>query len=89
MTCQESQERILHGLPEDHARYCHECSAFFEAASEVDAAFSQIPPAPAWLRGRVMAAVAPKPSFLPLVLDVVGWAAMVITLLAVIDRFVV
>jgi hypothetical protein len=81
MNCAEIKDLILSDseteLVEEHARGCEDCREYLEAARNLDLALAKAGKAPARLRGAVMAAIAPKPSYLPEILDFVGWAAMI------------
>ncbi len=84
MRCEDWQDRMAAG--EDvriHVLTCAECRAFTDAMAEIDAEFAAAYSAvglPAKIRESVLrgAMVAPRrPSFVPEVLDFVGWAAVV------------
>jgi predicted anti-sigma-YlaC factor YlaD len=76
----EGEPAILNG----HLRQCEECRAFWEASLELDTLLMRIPKAPAKLSRSVMAAIVPKPNYLPELLDFVGWAAMIAVMFGVI-----
>ena len=86
MACADIEDLILNNsgwepgqrqLVEAHVRGCEDCLAFLEAAQSIDFALEQTRRAPARLTAAVLAAIAPKPSYLPEILDFVGWAAMI------------
>jgi len=76
MTCAEIENLILNEsepeLVEAHVRVCGDCREYLEAARSLDRALAHTPKAPARLTGGVLAAIAPKPSYLPEILDFVG-----------------
>jgi hypothetical protein len=81
MTCAEIEDLIASDsewdVVEAHARACESCREYAAAARQLDLALSSVPQAPAHLRVAVMAALEPKPSYVPVLLDFVGWAAMI------------
>jgi len=81
MTCAEIEDLIASDsdwdLVEAHARGCESCREYAAAARQLDLALSGVPQAPPHLRAAVMAALEPKPSYVPVLLDFVGWAAMI------------
>ena len=81
MTCTEIEDLILNcsepELVAAHARGCENCREYREAARSLDRALESTRKAPARLSGAVLAAIAPKPSYLPELLDFIGWAAMI------------
>ena len=87
MNCTEIEELILNGgenaLVAAHVRLCADCCAFAEAARELDTVLMRTRKAPAGLSRAVMAAIAPKPTYLPELLDFVGWAAMIAVIIGV------
>jgi predicted anti-sigma-YlaC factor YlaD len=87
MNCEEIEDLILDEpeseLVKTHLRQCEECRVFREAARELDLVLMRTPKAPERLSRAVMAAIEPKPSYLPEFLDFVGWAAMIAVMIAV------
>jgi predicted anti-sigma-YlaC factor YlaD len=87
MNCTEIQERILNepglALVDAHLRQCCDCRAFWEAAAELDAALSITLKSPKTLNRAVFAAITSKPTYLPELLDFVGWAAMLAVIIGV------
>jgi hypothetical protein len=87
MTCSEIEDLILDesgaALVEAHLRQCADCRAFRESAQELDLALAETRRAPARISRAVMAAITPKPTYLPEVLDFVGWAAMLAVMIGV------
>jgi hypothetical protein len=92
MAC-PSFEELLRGAG-DHAARCEECRALLEALTEVDAtleaAFADIT-APAGLAARARAqasleAALQRPSWVPEILDFIGWAAVLALAAVLIPR---
>jgi hypothetical protein len=90
MNCAAIEELILNesepGLVEAHVRQCDECLAFREASRELDSILLRTRTAPDSLSRGVMARIAPKPSYLPELLDFVGCAAMIAVMFGVIKE---
>lgn len=88
MTCAEMEDLILEGgsaaLVDAHVRQCADCRAFQESAWELNEAMMRTRQAPARLGKAVMIAIAPRPTYLPEVLDFVGWAAMLAVMIGVV-----
>jgi len=87
MNCAEIEDLILNqsgsALVEGHIRQCADCRAFQAASQELDLALAQTRKSPERLNWKVMAAITPKPTLLPELLDFVGWAAMLAVILGV------
>jgi hypothetical protein len=86
-------EDLLSGRSGNHALYCEKCRALVEAFAEVDstfeAAFAGIS-APTGLTAAVrisLAGSARRPSPIPEVLDLIGWAAVLAMAAIVLPRF--
>jgi predicted anti-sigma-YlaC factor YlaD len=94
MSCAEIEDLILNEseleLVDAHVCVCAECREYLEAARSLDRALAHTPKAPARLGEAVLAAIAPKPSYLlkpsylPEILDFVGWAAMITVAIGVV-----
>ena len=87
MTCSEIEDLILDesgtALVEAHLRQCADCRAFQESARELDFALTETRRAPERLSRAVIMAITPKPTYLPEVLDFMGWAAMLAVIIGV------
>jgi hypothetical protein len=81
MTCAEIEDLIASGTKSGavsvHAHWCESCGRFLAAARMLDLALVETRPAPARLSGIVMSAILPKPSYVPEILDFIGWAATI------------
>jgi hypothetical protein len=88
MNCPEIEELIVNesdpAAVDAHVRQCEGCLAFWEAARELDCALMRTRKAPERLNRAVMAAITPKPTLLPELLDFVGWAAMIAVMIGVV-----
>ena len=87
MNCTDIEDLILNesepGLVESHVRQCEDCQAFLEGAHELESSLMRTRKAPERMAGAVLAAIAPRPSYLPELLDFVGWAAMIAVMIEV------
>ena len=90
MSCAAIEELILNASEparvDAHMRQCDGCRAFWEASQELDAMLMRTRKAPESLSRAVMAAIGPKPNYLPELLDFVGWAAMIAVMFGVIKE---
>jgi hypothetical protein len=94
MACPEFED-LADGAGGDHAARCEACRALVEALAEadsiLDSAFAGIS-APPGLAAAVRARIAKetpilRPSFLPEVLDFIGWAAVVALAAVLLPQF--
>jgi hypothetical protein len=90
MNCAAIEELILNesepALVDAHVQQCDDCLAFREASQELDILLMRTRKAPDRLSRAVMAVIAPKPNYLPELLDFVGWAAMIAVMFGVIKE---
>jgi hypothetical protein len=94
MACPEFEELVREGVG-GHAARCEECRALLDALADVDATFeaafagvSAPPGMAAAVRARV--ALTPpfrRPSPLPEILDMIGWAAVLALATVLLPRF--
>jgi len=88
MPCAEFEDRLVdygelsaveRACVDRHLAFCGACREFFDALEEADAAlagaFSGVRTR-AGFRARVAARIEPRPTWIPEILDFVGWAAM-------------
>jgi hypothetical protein len=95
MACPELED-LVSGRAGDHAAHCEQCRALLEAWNDVDAtlgaAFTGIcapPSVAAGVRRRAASeARMRRPSILPEVLDLIGWAAVLALVAVLAPRFV-
>jgi hypothetical protein len=92
MTCAEIEDLIASdsdwNAVNSHTSVCDSCREYANAARSLYLALEVTPPAPPSLRVVVMAALAPKPSYVPLVLDFVGGAAMIAVAVGLAGRLI-
>ena len=96
MACPELED-LLSGSFGDHVRGCERCRALLEAFAEVDSAFENAfkgISAPAGMASSVLARarISPgdlpkRPSAVPELLDMIGWAAVLVVAAIVLPRF--
>jgi hypothetical protein len=94
MACPDFEELVRDG-PGGHAAHCEECRALLDAAADVDAAFedafagiSAPPGLTASVRARIsMEEARHRPSLVPELLDLIGWAAVLALVAALSPRF--
>jgi hypothetical protein len=81
MTCAAIEELILNesepAFVDALVRQCDDCMAFREASLELDTVLMRPRQAPDWLNRAVLTSIAPKPNYLPELLDFADWAAMI------------
>jgi hypothetical protein len=94
MACPEFEDLVREGAG-GHAAHCEECRALLDALTDVDAAFEaafagvSAPPGMAAVVRARMARELPlrKPSPLPEILDLIGWAAVLALAAVLLPRF--